>query len=102
MSRFQSLNIGEFLLLIGVHSESVASPRIGTWRRLGNLVADPPDSFPCSSSRDSFPALSIYQYHIISLVIHMFVRSGSHAVITLYLDCNVGMYITTVLPYSDS
>jgi len=27
---------------------------------------------------------------------------GSHIVITMYLNCNVGMNITTVLSYSDS
>jgi len=26
---------------------------------------------------------------------------GSHTVIPMYLDCNIGLYITTVLSFSD-
>jgi len=53
---FGARMIVKSLLLTRVCSGSVASLRIGTWCKLGDLVADPPDTFPLISSRESFPA----------------------------------------------
>jgi len=42
------------LLLIGVRSGSVASPRVRIWQKLGNVSDGPPDPSSLSDSLDSF------------------------------------------------
>ena len=82
-------SIRDFLFLIGVHSGSVASPRIGTWLKLGDLIADPPDLFSLTDSRDPFSARDhLPDLSCKSFVIRTFACSNNVIFMFYWITCS--------------